>query len=72
MLWRSRQQPVISLSSSEAETYILSEAAKEIAFGYQLLMAMGIETKLPIVCRVDNMGAIFMAENVNTGNKSKH
>ena len=72
VLWRSRQQPVISLSSSEAEVYALSEAAKEIAFVYQLLMTMGIETQLPIVCRVDNMGAIFMAENVNTGNKSKH
>ena len=71
-MWRSRQQPVISLSSAEAETYALSEAAKEIAFVYQLLMTMGIETKLPIVCRVDNMGAIFIAENINTSAKTKH
>ena len=72
VVWRSRQQPVISLSSSEAETYALSEAAKEIAFVYQLLMTMGIETELPIICRVDNMGAIFIAENINTNAKTKH
>ena len=72
VIWKSRQQPVISLSSSEAETYALSEAAKEIAFVYQLLMTMGIEAKLPIICRVDNMGAIFMAENINTSARAKH
>ena len=56
VVWKSRQQPVISLSLSEAEYYALSEAAKEIAFVYQLMSTMGIETELPIVARVDNMG----------------
>ena len=63
---------MISLSSSEAEYYALSEAAKEIAFIYQLMMTMGIETELPIIARVDNMGAIFMAENITTSNRAKH
>ena len=72
VIWRSRQQPVILLSLSEAKTYALSEAAKEIAFVYQLLMTMGIETELPIICRVDNMGAILIAENINTKAKTKH
>ena len=36
VVWRSKQQPVILLSSSEAKTYALSEAAREIAFVYQL------------------------------------
>ena len=70
--WRSRVQKQVSLSSSEAEYYALSEAAKEIAFVYQLLLTMGIKVNLPIIARVDNVGAIFMAENINTTCQSKH
>ncbi len=33
---------------------------------------MGIKVKLPIECHVDNIGAIFMAENVTATPKSKH
>ena len=32
VLWRSKQQSSVSLSSAEAEYYALSEAAKEIKF----------------------------------------
>ena len=50
----------------------LSEATKEIKFIYEILTSMGIKVKLPIVCRVDNVGAIFIAENVTATPKSKH
>ena len=70
--WKSRQQKSVSLSSSESEHYALSEAAKEIKFIAQLLLSMNIPIKLPIICRVDNVGAIFMAENINTTPRSKH
>jgi hypothetical protein len=33
---------------------------------------MGIKVKLPIVIIVDNMGAIFMAENVSVSQRTKH
>ena len=72
VLWRSRQQKSVSLSSAEAEYYALSEAASEIKFLVQLLMTMGIQVKLPVVVRVDNVEAIFMSENINTASKSKH
>ena len=32
----------------------------------QLLELMGIEVELPVVVRVDNMGAIFMSENASS------
>ena len=41
----------------------LSEAAKEIKFVVQILGSINVKVKLPIICRVDNLGAIFMAEN---------
>ena len=37
-----------------------------------LLKSMNLEVKLPITVRVDNVGAIFMSENVTTSNSTKH
>ena len=62
----------MTLSSSEAEYVALSEVAKEVKFVYMVLQMLQIEVKLPIVVRVDNIGAIFMAENVTTSNRTKH
>ena len=50
----------------------LSEAAKEIKFVYQILKSIGVEVELPIVVKVDNVGAIFMTENVTTSQRTKH
>jgi hypothetical protein len=33
---------------------------------------MGIKVKLPIIVQVDNIGAIFMTENVSTSSRTKH
>ena len=35
-------------------------------------MTMGIKVRLPITIRVDNMGAIFMAENASVSQRTKH
>jgi hypothetical protein len=70
--WKSKGQKSVTLSSSEAELMALSEATKEIRFVYEILTSMGIKVKLPIVCRVDNVGAIFIAENATACPKSKH
>ena len=72
ILWRSKAQGSVALSSTEAEFYALSEAAKEIKFIVQVLISMGIPVKLPVIVRVDNVGAIFMSENVSTSSRTKH
>jgi hypothetical protein len=63
IMWRSRAQKSVALSSSESEFYAMAESVKEIKFVVQVLESMGIEMELPVVVRVDNVGAIFMAEN---------
>jgi hypothetical protein len=62
----------VAISSSEAEFYALSEAAKEIKFVFQLLCSMEIPVKIPIIVRMDNVGAIFMTENASTTSRTKH
>ena len=72
MSYKSKGQKLVSLSSSEAELMALSEATKEMIFIYEILTSMGIKVKLPIVGCVDNVGAIFIAENATATPKSKH
>ena len=36
------------------------------------MKSIGIKIKLPIIVRVDNVGAIFISENVTTGQRTKH
>ena len=72
IIWKLKSQQSITLLSSEAEYVALSEAAKDIKFVYQLLQSIGVIIKLPIVVRVDNVGAIFMSENTSTSGRTKH
>ena len=60
------------LSSTESEYIALSEAAKEIKFVAQVLMTLKVNVKLPITVYVDNIGAIFMAENINASSRTRH
>jgi hypothetical protein len=72
ILWKSRGQRSVALSSSEAEYFALSESAKDLKFVAQILITMGIPVRLPIIVRVDNVGAIFMSENVSASSRTKH
>ena len=70
--WSSRSQCAITLSSTEAEWIAASEAVKEVIFILQLLESMKINVKLPIIVNVDNIGAVFMANNKSTNSRTKH
>ena len=62
----------VTQSSTEAEYFAISEIAKEILFTKQLLDTIGIKIELPIIIRVDNVGAIFLANNFSIGQRTKH
>ena len=62
----------MTLSSSEAEWVALFEALKEVMFVIQLLGSMTILVKLPVMVRVDNVGAILMASNITTTSCTMH
>ena len=48
------------------------EAAKEIKFISQVLVSLGMKVRYPIIVKVDNVGAIFMAENITATNRTRH
>ena len=70
--WKSKSGRSVTLSSTEAEYFALSELAKEIIFLKQLVEYMGIKIRYPIIVRVDNVGAIYIANNYTTSQRTKH
>jgi hypothetical protein len=72
IMWKSKSQKSVTLSSSEAEYFALSEASNDVKFIVLVLQSLGIKVDTPIMIKVDNIGAIFMAENVSATSQRKH
>ncbi len=70
--WKSKSQRNTTLSSTEAEYVALSEICKEIYFIKMLIESMGQTVQLPIKVFIDNVGAMFLANNSTTGQRTKH
>jgi len=72
--WKSKSGNSVTLSSTEAEHYAISEATKELMFIYYLLEGMEEHNNinLPLILRVDNTGAIYLVNNHSTGPRTKH
>ena len=62
----------VVLSTTEAEYVVISEVVKEIKFIYQLLESVNVKVPLPIKVRVDNIGAIWLANNSGVSERIKH
>jgi len=69
--WSSRGQKSVTLSTTEAEYVACSEVVREVLFILQLLRHLQVELQLPICVHVNNIGAIFLAENQNSSDRTK-
>ncbi len=70
--WRSKAQKTVTLSSTEAEYMALGDLCVEVLFVKMLLENMGFKITLPIEIEIDNTGAMFLAENSTTSQRTKH
>ena len=62
----------VVLSTTEAENVAVPEVVKEIKFLYQMLRSMKIKVPRPIKVQVDNVGAIWLANNSRVSERTKH
>ena len=72
VLWGSRLQPSVALSTVEAEYMALAAAAQEVCFLRQLLKNLGMEINKATAMMEDNKGCVALASNAMTTNKTKH
>ena len=70
--WKSKAQPIVTLSSTEAEYVALNETVREVKFVVQLLELIGVKTPKPANVHVDNVGCIFLAKNKTSSERTKH
>ena len=72
IVWQSRSQSSIALSTLEAEYMAMSDATKECIWIRQLMQDLSCEQKTATVIRVDNQAAIKLSLNPEFHQRSKH
>ena len=72
IVWGSRLQPTVALSTVEAEYMSLAAACQEILHVRQLLKSLGIKFSGPFKMFEDNHGCIALATNAMTTIRTKY
>jgi hypothetical protein len=72
VIWRSRKQKSVALSTMEAEFMALSDAVKEIIWIRALLLAMGYELDQATTIYEDNNACIELARDPKHRERAKH
>ena len=72
IVWCSRLQSTVALSTVEAEYMSLAAACQEILHVRQLLKSLGIDFKGPFLMFEVNQGCISLATNAMTTTRTKH
>lgn len=70
--WRSVKQPIVALSSTEAEYIALTDSFKEAQWLQHLLQEVFSSPQLPTVIFEDNQSTIKLARNKAHSNRTKH
>ena len=71
--WASRQQPIVTLSSAEAEYVALAAEIQEVKYLRQLLEDMGYKQMESTLIYEDNRACILMASNESSSaGRCKH
>jgi hypothetical protein len=65
--WKSKAQPNVTLSSTEAECIALCETVREVKFISQLFKMLKLGFPKLMKKTVDNIGAVFLSKNRTSG-----
>jgi hypothetical protein len=72
VLYKTRYQPAIALSSTEAEFVAASDTGKSILYIRSLLNELGFPLHNPTPLLVDNRGALYMVESQAPTKRTRH
>ena len=72
IVYSSKRQPCIALSSTEAEIIAASACALEVAHMRALLSEMGLPQSQPTIIYVDNQGAVELSRDRKSCHRSRH
>jgi hypothetical protein len=69
--WKTKKQPTVALSTTEAEYYALTTSTQEYLWTEQFLLSMGFILELGTIYN-DNMGCISIIKNNKKDRRTKH
>ena len=72
VVWNFKSMKSVVLSITEAEYVADSEVVKQIKVLYQMLRSMEFKVPLPVKVQVDNVGAIWLANNSSVSERTKN
>ena len=70
--FKSIQQRVVTLSTTEAELYSIVQCAQEMLFVQHVMESIDLKVSLPMKLSCDNKGAILLANNWSIGGRTRH
>lgn len=70
--WKSRRQPTVALSTTEAEYMAGADAAREAVHWRSFLSELGFRPTAPTVIKSDNQGSIALTKNAMHHARTKH
>jgi hypothetical protein len=72
IVWRSKKQDVIALSTAESEIIAASETAKDVVMCVNFATQMKMYQTINAVINIDNIAAIFIANNRVNNSRTRH
>ena len=72
VFWMPKRQPIVTLSTTEAECVAACKAGKEIVWMHKLLQEIGFELNGPSTLHMDNQSAIQVAKHPEHHGRMKH
>jgi hypothetical protein len=72
VLWMLRLQPIVALSTTEAEFIAAASAGQEVVWMRQLLGELGFSIAGPLLLLLDNQSAIQVCKNPEHHGRMKH
>jgi hypothetical protein len=69
---KSRMQGCVTLSVTEAELVSATHCAQDMLFIMRVLESIGLCVKKPMILKVDNKGAMDLANNWSVGGRTRH
>lgn len=70
--WKSKGQNIVTLSSTEAEYVAATDLTTELLFVKQIMNFLGMEMDEKMNIKLDNSGALSLAENKYACQRTKH
>ena len=69
---KSAMQRVVALSVTEAELMAGVQCAQDMLYVKRVLESMGLQIELPMILKIDNSGAVDLANNWSAGGRTRH